>query len=132
MTAADQIGATEKVVLDRVDAAADPVGLAEAVTAAFVAAPCPECGGRRMADDRPSLDRLLRFDHRLDCSLGMAEDATLAADHERMRPGRTFHRPVTPAELTLPLHQGFPASADTVVHITHYTPGVRLRRWSLT
>lgn len=57
--------------------------------------PCPDCAG-------PWLNGW-RWQHSAtDCALRAAEDATQAADAQRLRElGRTYTRPITPAEARL-------------------------------
>jgi hypothetical protein len=77
----------------------------------------------------------LRIPHTMACPIGAAEDATRAADHDRLIPGYTFTRPVTPTELSLLTTFGFtdatdqPPTSDTVTEVGHHSPGVRLRAW---
>jgi hypothetical protein len=68
------------------------------------------------------------------CPVGAAEDATRAADHDRLLPGFRFTRPATPTELTLLTAFGFtdadqPPTSQTRTEVGHHSPGVRLRAW---
>jgi hypothetical protein len=85
--------------------------------------------------DVPVMD-VLRTAHTMPCPLGAAEDATRAADYDRLVPGFLFTRPVTPTELTLLTALGYidvatgqPPTSETVTEIRHHSPGVRLRAW---
>jgi hypothetical protein len=95
---------------------------------------CPSCGQPTMSGDVPVIDPL-RIAHNMGCPVLAAEDATRAADHERLVLGFNFTRPVTPAELDLLTAFGFtdatgqpPTSATSTV-VSHHSPGVRLRAW---
>jgi hypothetical protein len=95
---------------------------------------CPSCGQPTMTADVPTFD-LLRIAHTMDCHVGAAEDATRAADYDRLTPGFRFTRPVTPTELALLTTFGFtdatgqPPTSETVTEIGHHSPGARLRAW---
>jgi hypothetical protein len=95
---------------------------------------CPSCGQPTMTADEPVLDPL-RIAHTMACPVGAAEDATRAADHERLLTGFTFTRPVTPTELALLTAFGFTddtgqlPTSDTRTEIGHHSQGVRLRAW---
>lgn len=88
-----------------------------------------------MVGDVPRFDPL-RIAHVLGCDVLAAEDATRAADYQRMHPvGDTFARPVTPTELALLTAWGWtdatgqPPTSDTRTEVGHHSPGVRLRAW---
>lgn len=103
------------------------------MTAAVVRA-CPSCGQPVMATDRPMPDPL-RISHTMACPILAAEDATRAADHDRLIPGFTYTRPATTTELTLLAALGWtdatgqPPTPHTKTVVGHYTPGVRMRAW---
>jgi hypothetical protein len=84
--------------------------------------------------DIPVTD-VLRIAHTMSCPLGAAEDATRAADSDRLVPGFTFTRSITPTELALLTAFGFtdaagsPPTSETVTEVCHHSPGVRLRAW---
>jgi len=84
--------------------------------------------------DVPVIDPL-RIAHVLACPLLAAEDATRAADRDRLAPGFTFTRPATSSELTLLAALGWtepdgqPPTSTTKTVVGHLTPGVRLRAW---
>jgi len=64
---------------------------------------CPTCAGAWLYS--------LTFDHGPDCALRAADDATVAADHERLmfsRPGYALVRPATPPEQSLAVALGMP------------------------
>jgi hypothetical protein len=87
-----------------------------------------------MSGDVPVIDPL-RIDHAIACPVLAAEDATRAADYERLIHGFTFTRPVTPTELELLTALGFadatgqPPTSETCTEVGHHSPGVRLRAW---
>src|SRR4051812_6126311 len=95
---------------------------------------CPSCGEPTMSGDVPVMDPL-RIDHAIGCRVLAAEDATRAADHDRLMPGFTFTRPVTTTELELLTAFGFtdatgqPPTSATSTEVGHHSPGVRLRAW---
>ena len=83
---------------------------------------CPECGGARLIGDPSGL----RIQHRLDCSIIAAEDATLAADRQR---GIEFERPMTETERLLLITAGatVPTEAERLLLIAagkRNVPGV--------
>jgi hypothetical protein len=84
------------------------------------APPCPACAGSWLYG--------FTFDHRLDCRIRDAEDATRAADLDRISVPWPLTRPSTAAELEL--SAAFDASALTAEPVTivrHATPGVLVR-----
>jgi hypothetical protein len=95
---------------------------------------CPSCGGPSRIADVSRFDPL-RIAPVLGCDVLAAEDATRAADHQRMHPGRSFTRPATPTELALLTALGWtdatgqPPTSDTRTEVGHHSPGVRLRAW---
>lgn len=99
-----------------------------------MSAVCPSCGQPVMVDDRPMPDPL-RISHLMDCPVLAAEDATRAADHERLIPGFTYTRPATATELHLLTTLGWTGTdgqaptPETKTVVGHYTPGVRMRAW---
>lgn len=68
------------------------------------AATCPRCGGVR-------LDAQLRYQHRTDCRIYVADTATIAADHER----GAGVRPATAAEAEMLTHEGYAPAEDGLV-----------------
>jgi hypothetical protein len=60
-----------------------------------------------------------------------AEDATLAADHERIREGTfiVFDRPATVTERTLLTHLGYTVAAGLTTRVRWLSNGLRSRRW---
>jgi len=85
---------------------------------------CPECAGPRLPDHPAGLV----ISHLATCTLGAAEDATKAADHERTATMRRYTRLATAAEVTLLASLGMtlPEGTTTVERIT--TGGAVVRR----
>jgi hypothetical protein len=83
--------------------------------------------GDQIADDRRGW---LMFESLPD-DLRNAEDATLAADHERIREGMfdVFDRPATVTERTLLSHLGYTLAARVTTRVRWLSNGLRSRRW---
>jgi hypothetical protein len=94
---------------------------------------CTSCGQPPLVDV-PVIDPL-RIAHTMACPLLAAEDATRAADRDRLGPGLTFTRPATTTESTLLAALGWtapdgqPPTPATRTVVGHFTPGVRMRAW---
>lgn len=115
---------------------ADPVILADAGTGTDLLAvirPCPECNGPRLVSHPSGMT----FRHGPACTLGVAEDATMAADFDRMfnpapylclpdLPPARFDRVPTVAELTLLAASGVAVMPDTVT-VSSLSTAVRRR-----
>lgn len=84
---------------------------------------CPECGGPRLAG-HPAGE--LALQHRIDCTLLRAEDATQAADHER----GTHKRPATSTERVLLAHAGHHLPDDELTtSVERVTRAIIRRTW---
>jgi len=82
------------------------------------APPCPTCGGPRT----PNRPAGLVYTHSPACPIGLAEDGTKAADHERSALG-PFVRPATDAERMLLASLGITLALDAVTAVERYTDG---------
>lgn len=87
---------------------------------------CPECDGQQMLDHPAGI---LTFQHRLDCGLLTAEDATAHADHLRLGSG-AFTRTATATERALLDSMGFVIEDVELTYVERVTNSVRRREWT--
>lgn len=100
-------------------------------TAADPTATCPECAAPRMVGHPAGV---LTFQHGMACSILTAEDATKAADFDRLDVAPAgFQRQATPAETRLLSTVGVPlpaATSPTIVRPVTQGHGVIRRDWA--
>lgn len=87
---------------------------------------CPECDGQQLLN-HPKGE--LTFQHRLDCSLLTAEDATSHADHLRLGAG-PFSRSSTETERLLLGWLGYQVEAGLLTRVERITNSVTNRTWT--
>lgn len=89
-------------------------------------ATCPTCSGEQMPNHPAGW---LAWQHENGCLTRMLEDATAAADFERVRRRGPFKRTATPAELTLLAALGYPIPTGLLTAVAPMTTSVVYRGW---
>lgn len=87
---------------------------------------CPECDGEQMVNHPAGI---LAFQHRIDCGLLQAEDATAAADHLRLGSG-PFTRTSTDTERLLLGWLGYEVEPGMLTRVERITTSVHHREWN--
>lgn len=87
---------------------------------------CPECDGEQMVNHPAGL---LTFQHHIDCGLLQAEDATAAADHQRLHHG-PITRTTTDTERLLLGWLGYKVEDGMLTRVERITTSVLHREWT--
>lgn len=87
---------------------------------------CPECDGEQMVEHPKGI---LTFQHRIDCGLLQAEDATCHADHLRLANG-PLSRTATDTERLLLDWLGYKVEDGMLTRVERITTSVHHREWT--